>query len=65
MKDMAAVLAYLKGKEYAEVEDIMAEAGAEQLRVYPLIAELHATGKLEILETEELGSPKKVRLIND
>lgn len=55
-------MAYLKGKETVEVKDIMAEAGAEALRVYPLLAELHVTGMLDILEFEDMGSPKTVIL---
>ena len=61
-KDIEAIVAYLKGKDAVEVADIIANAGANPMRVYPIIAELHTRGKLEIVETEQLGAPKTVRL---
>ena len=61
-QDIEAIVAYLTGKESVEVAGIIANVGANPMRVYPIIAELHTRGKLEIVETEQLGAPKTVRL---
>lgn len=60
--DKEAIVAYLKGKECVKVEDILAESGAERLRIYPLLFELELEGKLVVLDREVLGSPVSVKL---
>lgn len=60
--DKEAIIAYMSGKENVKVEDIIKEAGAEELRVYPIIAELHAEGKLEIVEYGKMGAAEVVKL---
>lgn len=62
-QDMEAIIAYMKGKEAVEVEDIIENAGAEPLRVYSILFELEQAGKIEVLETESFGSSKVVRLV--
>lgn len=62
-QDMEAIIAYMKGKEVVEVEDIIENAGAEPLRVFPILFELEQAGKIEVLENESLGSSKVVRLV--
>lgn len=61
-KDIEAIMTYIGDRDGVQVDDIMANAGANRLRVYPIIAQLHAEGKLEIVETEGMGAPKVVRL---
>ena len=43
------------------VEDIIQNAGADKLRVYPALFELEQSGFLEVVEREELGAPLIVR----
>lgn len=62
-QDIEAIFAYLKGKDAVEVEDIIEHAGAEPLRVFPILFELEQAGKIEVLENESLGSSKVVRLV--
>lgn len=62
-KDIEAIILYMTGKDVVEVADIIANMDANHLRVYPIIAELHTEGRLEIVETEQLGSPKSVKLV--
>ena len=42
------------------VEDIIQNAGADKLRVYPALFELEQEGFIEVLEREELGAPKVI-----
>jgi len=61
-KDKEAIVCFMTGKDAVEVADIIANSGANNLRVYPILAELRITGQLEIVETETMGAPKIVRL---
>lgn len=45
------------------VDAILQYSGAERLRVYPALFELEQDGQLEVLEREELGAPRIVRLV--
>ena len=42
------------------VEDIIQNAGADKLRVYPALFELEQEGIIDVLEREELGAPTVV-----
>lgn len=55
-------MAYMTGKECVKVGDIIREAGAEELRVYPILAELQTEGKLEIVEYGKMGAAEVVKL---
>ena len=44
------------------VQDIITHSGAEKLRVYSILFELEQEGRIEVMEREELGAPKVVRL---
>ena len=47
------------------VEDIIQNAGADKLRVYPALFELEQAGYIEVVEREELGAPLAVRRRRD
>lgn len=64
-KDTAAIIAFLKGKGVVPVARIMAESGAETLRVYPILLELKFAGRLQVHEETERGAPATVSLIEE
>ena len=47
------------------VEDIIQNAGADKLRVYPASFELEQAGYIEVVEREEPGAPLAVRRRRD
>ena len=47
------------------MEDIIQNAGADKLRVYPALFELEQAGYIEVVEREELGVPLAVRRRRD
>lgn len=62
-RDIASIVAYLKGKEHVEVSNIEAESGAEKLRVYAIVFELMLAGRLRVDQNNPFGSPKVVTLL--
>jgi len=63
-KDREAILAYLRSRDgQSSVDDIIANAGAEKLRVYPILQELMLAGVIKVLEEEALGAPASVKLV--
>ena len=62
--DTLRILHYLQqDKEGTTVDAILQYSGADKLRVYPALFELEQAGQLEVLEREELGAPRVVRLV--
>ena len=61
-QDRQAILDYLAGKGEVEVAKVMAESGANTLRVYVLIYELRDAGKIEITRSNDWGTPMAVKL---
>lgn len=61
-KDTVAIVNYMQGKKTVNVEDIIAESGAEKLRVYPILFELEQNHVVEVLEREPMGAAKVVKL---
>lgn len=61
--DKEKIVRYLMGKKSIAVKDIIDNAGASLLRVYPILFELQLENKLMVEEEEELGSPKVVSLV--
>lgn len=61
-QDRQAILDYLAGKGEVEMTKVMAESGANKLRVYVLVFELQDEGKLEITRSNEWGTPMAVKL---
>ena len=62
--DTLRILRYLQQhKEGTTVDAILQYSGADKLRVYPALFELEQAGQLEVLEREELGAPRVVRLV--
>ena len=61
--DRKAILSYL-GSHDGEVEvgKILAESGANRLRVYNLLWELEHDGTIEVTHQSELGTPEMVKL---
>lgn len=61
-RDTVAIMNYLQGKKAVNVADIIAESGAEKLRVYTILFELEQANLIIVLEQESLGAPKVVRI---
>lgn len=61
-KDIHAIVSYLQGKKQVDVEEIITNAGADKLRVYPILFELEQHGIITVSEREALGAPKRVTL---
>ncbi|MGM9760849.1 MAG: hypothetical protein ACI30I_12200 [Parabacteroides sp.] len=60
-QDRERILAYLTRQGgVVNVEELMAQSGAEPLRVYPLLFELRQEGLIEVVEEDEFGAPEKV-----
>ena len=62
IKDKQAVVDFLAGKGAVAVGAIIAEAGADRMRVYPILQELMLDGVIAIVDRETLGAPKTVVL---
>lgn len=64
--DTERILRYLNEfPEGVAVNEVILRSGADKLRVYPALFELEQMGRLEVLEREELGAPKWVRLLEE
>jgi len=64
--DTERILRYLNEfPEGVAVNEVILRSGADKLRVYPALFELEQIGRLEVLEREELGAPKWVRLLEE
>ena len=61
-RDTVSIMNYLQGKKAVKVEDIIAESGAEKLRVYTILFELEQANLIVVLEHETLGAPKVVKI---
>ena len=63
-QDTIRILRYLRQHPTGiSVDDIILHSGADKLRVYPALFELEQDGRLEVLEREELGAARVVRLL--
>ena len=63
-QDTIRILHYLRlYPDGVSVDDIILHSGADKLRVYPALFELEQDGRLEVLEREELGAARVVRLV--
>lgn len=64
LRDTRRIVEYVRrhGEQGVEVEDIIKYAGAEKLRVYPALFELEQEKCIVVMEREELGAPKRVRI---
>lgn len=60
--DTMAIVNYLQGKNSVKVSDIIAEAGIEKLRVYPILIELEQDGIIIVSQRAPLGAPEVVSL---
>lgn len=64
-QDRKAILDYLsKKKGEVDVPVLMAESGANRLRVYNLLWELEHDGTIVVTRQTELGTPEAVELKN-
>ncbi len=61
--DRRVILEYMKGKAEVRVDDIIANSGAERLRVYPILFEENLAGRIAYVEVDPLGDPVSVRLV--
>lgn len=64
-KDTMAIVNYLQGRKKVKVDDILAEAGAERLRVYLILFELEKSNWITVLERAPLGEPVVVNINPD
>lgn len=63
IQDQKAIMAYLEAHpEGVLVDDIKEQAGANALRVSPILTELYLEERLEVMEQTDLGGFVKVRL---
>lgn len=63
-QDAQRILCYLRQHPAGIfVENIILHSGADKLRVYLALFELEQEGRLEVLEREELGAARIVRLV--
>ena len=62
-QDRKKVLDYLasKGCEVS-VDTLIAESGADKMRVYPILFEETQAGHIQVIELSKLGAPEKVAL---
>ncbi len=60
--DRKAVLEYMKGKAEVHVDDIIANSGAERLRVYPILFEEERSGYVVVVKANQWGAPEIVSL---
>lgn len=62
-QDRERILAYLtRLRDVVSVDVLIAQSGAEPLRVYPLLFELRQEGLIEVGEEDEFGAPERIRL---
>ena len=62
-QDRERILTYLtQCRGVVSVEALIAQSGAEPLRVYPLLFELRQEGLIEIVEEDEYGAPERVKI---
>ncbi len=57
-----AILEYMKGKAEVHVDDIIANSGAERLRVYPILFEEERSGYVVVVKATRWGAPEIVSL---
>lgn len=63
-QDRQAILNYLASQnEDVEVEKVLSESGADQLRVYTLLFELEIEGVIKVVHANDLGTPEIVKLV--
>ncbi len=60
--DRKAILEYMKGKAEVHVDDIIANSGAERLRVYPILFEEERSGYVVVVKANQWGAPEIVSL---
>ena len=60
--DRKLILEYLKGKAEVHVDDIIANSGADKLRVYPILFEEVMDGFIVVVKENKYGSPVIVSL---
>lgn len=64
--DRKLILEYIeKQGGQCSVQDIIKNSGAEKLRVYPILFEEVQSARLTVLEEENLGSPKIIKLLRN
>ena len=62
-QDREHLLSYLEKHPISRVDTLMAESGAERLRIYPLLFELTQEKKIRVVKETEWGAPSVVELI--
>lgn len=62
-QDRKKILDYLtsRGCEVS-VDTLIAESGADKMRVYPILFEETQAGRIQVIELSKLGAPEKVVL---
>lgn len=64
-EDREKILRYIAARagQDVSVDDIVCEAGADRLRVHPLLFELEREGYIAVVARRALGAPAVVRLV--
>lgn len=64
-EDREKILKYIAARagQDVPVDDIVREAGADRLRVHPLLFELEREGCIAVVARRVLGAPAVVRLV--
>ena len=62
-QDRKKIIDYLssRGSEVS-VDTLIAESGADKMRVYPILFEETQAGHIQVIELSKLGAPEKVAL---
>lgn len=62
--DRKAILNYLASQQGdVEVEKVLSDSGADQLRVYTILFELELDGIIKVVRANDLGTPEIVKLV--
>lgn len=66
LRDYVSILSYIQAKGgECLVDDIFREAGADKLRVYPILIKMELGKELEVTEKSQFGSPVRIKLNPD
>ncbi len=61
-QDRRKILDFMKGRAEVMVEDILKNSGAEKLRVYAILCEEEANGRIRVIKSSVTGAPEIVTL---
>jgi hypothetical protein len=63
--DTERILIYIESFDHeVPVDEIIANSGADKLRIYPLLFELEHDGMLEVCQRDMFGAPLAVKFLS-